>query len=113
MRRAALCLVLIGAGCTGQIGPAGPTGGGDQTVGGGGGGNNPMVSPTCTTESPGPRLLRQLTRAEYGATVSDLLGIKDPNTNDIPPDPLNRRFANNATATVVGDTEIYALSAGV
>src|SRR6266404_7383113 len=94
MRSFALGLVLVAAGCSGQISGPGTTGGGPpgaQGLGGNGGGGNMnpgMVSPSCTTESPSPRLLRQLTRAEYGATVADLLGIKDPNINDIPPDNL-------------------------
>src|SRR5262249_23915302 len=70
-------LALLGLACTGQIGsfemPGAGTGSGPDgtrgTVGATGG------ESTCTTESPSPRILRQLTRAEYGSTVADLLGI--------------------------------------
>ncbi|HXI59841.1 MAG TPA: DUF1592 domain-containing protein [Polyangia bacterium] len=117
MRSSALGLVLVAAaGCSGQIGAPGIAGGGPpgaQGLGGAGGAGsmNPgMVTPVCTTESPSPRLLRQLTRAEYGATVADLLGIKDPNINDIPPDNLNRGFTNNVTVSFVTETHMDAYS---
>jgi hypothetical protein len=69
-----------------------------------------MVTPDCLTETPSPRLLRQLTRAEYGATVSDLLGIADPNVVDLPPDGLVRGFTNNVAVAQVTEAHLDAYS---
>src|SRR5688572_22678731 len=42
----------------------------------------------CEQGSPGPRVLRLLTRREYAATVADLLGVEAPPIDEIPVEPL-------------------------
>src|SRR5262245_579323 len=80
-------IALLAAGCTGQIGafemPGEHAGSGPAGSQGSLGASGEL---TCTAEAPSPRILRQLTRTEYGSTVSDLLGIAGPNITSIPPD---------------------------
>jgi hypothetical protein len=80
------CLLATGLGCVGQIGDrgAGPSGGGGSTATGGGGSGVVITPPpanlpaesACTSNSPGPRLLRRLSGPELAATVRDL--FRDP-----------------------------------
>src|SRR5258706_15439861 len=101
MRTGLLVAALAVLGCTAQLsGPSGNGGmGGPMLSGGGSGGSGTTlpqdVAPGCTNESPSPRLLRQLTRSEYGRTVADLLSLADPNITAIPPDGQMRGFTNN------------------
>jgi hypothetical protein len=107
---AVVALAAMAAGCTGKIGagttgPAGSnpssSGGGSSGVGQGTGTGSsgvPGLGSANCTESPSPRLLRQLTPAEYRNTVADLLQIANPDTTNIPTDPAVRGFTTNVTA---------------
>lgn len=64
----------------------------------GGEGEGPLA---CEQGSPGPRVLRLLTRREYAATVADLLGVEPPPTDEIPTEPLVDGYDNDAAASVV------------
>ena len=75
--RALLLVVLAAAGCRGRVAEAPPAvhdgipaaaASADVVV-------EPYVAPPCTDFAPGPRRSRLLTRAEYDATVHDLLGV--------------------------------------
>ncbi|MCS6914479.1 MAG: DUF1592 domain-containing protein [Myxococcales bacterium] len=56
-----------------------------------------------TTEAPSSeRILRRLSRAEYDATVRDLLGIDSRWGQSLPPDEVVEGFDNNARALRVG-----------
>ena len=55
----------------------------------------------CEQGSPGPRVLRLLTRSEYAATVADLLGVEPPPIDEIPSEPLVEGYDNDAAASVV------------
>ena len=65
----------------------------------------PTVSatPECQgDELPGPRRLRLLTRAEYAATVADLLFLSQaPQVDNLPVESVVDGFNNHATAQVV------------
>src|SRR6478735_426418 len=101
MRKGMLVAALAALGCTAELsGPSGNTGGSGPMLSGGGSGGSSTTTPQdvpadCTTESPSPRVLRQLTRSEYGRTVADLLSLTDPNITAIPPDAQMRGFTNN------------------
>ncbi|MCE9579248.1 MAG: DUF1592 domain-containing protein [Deltaproteobacteria bacterium] len=88
-------------GCTGII-----------TGGSGGDDAPPEIVPGvhCDDERPGPRQLRLLTRAEYAATVHDLLGV-DVDTSSIPVEPRVRGFDNNAAAMAVTSRHLDAFLA--
>lgn len=117
MRKGMLVAALAALGCTAEL--SGPSGGGTggPMLGGGGGGSGGSgtttpqdVAPGCTNESPSPRVLRQLTRSEYGRTVADLLSLTDPNITAIPPDVQMRGFTNNVAVTFVDDQHLDAYS---
>ena len=118
MRNGMLVAALAALGCTAEVsGPVGnsTTGGPAMNNGsaGSGGGSTTVpqnVAPDCTTESPSPRILRQLTRAEYGATVGDLLGLQNPDITAIPPDTQMRGFTNNVAVSFVDDQHLDAYS---
>ncbi|MEX1361693.1 MAG: DUF1592 domain-containing protein [Nannocystaceae bacterium] len=55
----------------------------------------------CEAGTPGPRVLRLLTRREYAATVADLLGIEPPDVAEIPVEPRVDGYDNDAEASVV------------
>jgi hypothetical protein len=55
----------------------------------------------CEQGSPGPRVLRLLTRREYAATVADLVGVEPPPIDEIPVEPLIDGYDNDAQASVV------------
>jgi Protein of unknown function (DUF1592)/Protein of unknown function (DUF1588)/Protein of unknown function (DUF1595)/Protein of unknown function (DUF1587)/Protein of unknown function (DUF1585) len=61
-------------------------------------------------EAPSPRLLRQLTNAEYRSTVADLLGLAGPDTTAIPPDVLVDGFTTNVTGAFVTEAHLDAYS---
>lgn len=113
----------LALGCTGSIqngqggdeGPSAPggaaTGSGSSGSGGPGPNGTTGMGPSaagCAGESPSPRLLRQLTRGEYAATVADLLGIANPDITTIPPDNTVRGFTNNAAAAFVSENHLDA-----
>jgi hypothetical protein len=116
-RRTALAagssLALVAA-CTGHItgpvsglgpgGPASPGGGASamSTAGADGG------ATALGTEVPSPRLLRQLTLAEYTNTVTDLLHLTSPDTSAVPPDVSVDGFTTNVTGLFVSDTSMDA-----
>jgi hypothetical protein len=123
MRTTVLLVALAVAGCTAEIsgtpgtkpGPNGTTtsnpgtpgspNGGAASVGGGGASATNM---TPGVESPSPRLLRQLTLKEYGATVTDLLHITNPDTTAIPPDVTIAGYTTNVTGTFVNQSYMDA-----
>jgi hypothetical protein len=96
MRHPVLALIAtLAAGCLGSIDrhPTGPGGGGNPSLPGG---------LTCAGGvQPGPRLLRLLTRREYAATVSAILGVPAPDVSAFPEEPLVDGFDTNAAALVV------------
>lgn len=121
MRKGMLVAALLAAGCTGELtgapgssGRGGPmlSGGAGAGVGSGGSGTTTPqdVTADCTNESPSPRLLRQLTRSEYGRTVADLLSLTNPNITAIPPDVQMRGFTNNVAVSFVDDQHLDAYS---
>src|SRR5579863_5959971 len=81
-------------------------------LGGGAGVGATMTSAGGATappvESPSPRLLRQLTLAEYGNTVSDLLHLTNVDTSAIPPDVAVDGFTTNVTGLFVDDNAMDA-----
>jgi len=93
-------IVLIGAGCAGQVNgtdnpgpddttPMSGTGGKHGPGGGlggnaGGGGHDVVTPPPMAT--PGQAALRRLTNLEYNNTLRDLLGVKPPNEENFVPD---------------------------
>jgi hypothetical protein len=119
MRSIGLFAVVL-AGCTGEIvstpragggsdpGPASGPGGSSQTSGGAGAPGSTGAAPV---ESPSPRLLRQLTNAEYRATVTDLLGLAAPDTTAIPPDVSVDGFTTNVAGAFVTEAHLDAYDA--
>ena len=97
----------------GNPGPGNPGTGGTPGAGGppvGTGPTGPMTTlpPSaavpagdCKDESPGPRRLRLLTRAEYAASVADILSIPRPSVDNLPVESVVDGFDNNAGASVV------------
>jgi hypothetical protein len=57
-------------------------------------------------ETPGPRRLRLLTRAEYSNSVVDLLGITAPPVDNLPVETVVDGFDNNARAAAVTSRHI-------
>ncbi len=55
----------------------------------------------CGSPTPGPRLLRLLTRREYDATTADLLGVTTPLSAGFPVEPRVAGYDNNADANIV------------
>jgi hypothetical protein len=115
MRKGLLVAALAALGCTGELqGPLGNTSTdgpavGSSGSGAGGGTMGPQsVAADCTNESPSPRILRQLTRSEYGRTVADLLALPNPDITAIPPDQQMRGFTNNVAVTFVDDQHLDA-----
>jgi hypothetical protein len=112
MRKGLLVAALAALGCTGEVkGPQGNTTTDTSVSGAGSGGGATVpqdVAPGCTDESPSPRILRQLTRREYGRTVSDLLALANPDITAIPPDQATHGFTNNAAGSFVDDQHLDA-----
>jgi hypothetical protein len=114
MRKGMLVAALAALGCTAELtGTSGNTGGSGPMLSGGGSGGSSTTTPQdvpadCTNESPSPRVLRQLTRSEYGRTVADLLSLTDPNITAIPPDVQMRGFTNNLAVAFVDDQHLDA-----
>ena len=110
MRTTVLLAALLAAGCTGEVGGTlsrnqqqqpGQAGASSTSTAGAGGTDTTPVAPDCTTDSPSPRILRQLTLNEYKKTVGALLGIQDPDVSAIPPDRTLRGFTTNVTVAFV------------
>ena len=59
-------------------------------------------------ESPSPRLLRQLTLADYQRTVTDLLQLSNPDTTAIPPDVSLEGFTTNVCGSFVSEAHMDA-----
>jgi hypothetical protein len=113
MRKGLLVAALAALGCTGEVTglPGNTTTGGPGVFNGTGGGPGTMpqnVAPDCTDESPSPRILRQLTRSEYGRTVADLLSLTNPDITAIPPDGQMRGFTNNVAVSFIDDQHLSA-----
>lgn len=90
------------AGCTGDIGGREPT--------------EEVEAPICVDDGkvrPGPSPLRRMTRAEYNATVRDLVGDTTRPANDFAAEEEALGFNNNAYALTVTPTaaEKYMLAA--
>jgi len=91
LRGAAGAWLALGVvGCSGVIGPGGPSPGPGSSS-----------SAACQVPSPGPAPLRRLTRAQYNNTVRDLLGDTTRPAAAFPPDDESGEFANNATTLTV------------
>jgi uncharacterized protein DUF1592/uncharacterized protein DUF1588/uncharacterized protein DUF1595/uncharacterized protein DUF1587/uncharacterized protein DUF1585 len=106
-----LVTALLATGCTGRITGAGATQTGVPSVSGGGGasgGAGATASAATPVESPSPRLLRQLTVAEYANTTADLLHLANVDTSAIPPDVAVDGFTTNVLAAFVSDTSMDA-----
>lgn len=116
MRKGMLVAALAALGCTAELtGPSGNAGMGGPMLSGGGSGGSSTTTPQdvpadCTNESPSPRVLRQLTRSEYGRTVADLLSLTNPDITAIPPDVQMRGFTNNVAVAFVDDQHLDAYS---
>jgi hypothetical protein len=114
MRASLLVSALALFACTGEV--SGPPGGlvsgsaGNGASAGGSGSTPQNVTPDCTDEAPSPRLLRQLTRSEYGRTLQDLLALPNPDITAIPPDAQQRGFTNNVAMSFVDDQHLQAYS---
>lgn len=104
---AALALGGCYQGTGGQDGPMDSATDGPEEGGSGGSGEDGSEGGddggvlACEQGSPGPRVLRLLTRREYAATVADLLGVEPPPIDSIPTEPLVDGYDNDAAAAVV------------
>lgn len=114
MRKGLLLAALAAWGCTAELtGSSGKTSTDTPNSGGSGSGGSGTtvpqdVAPDCTDESPSPRILRQLTRSEYGRTLQDLLGLPNPDITAIPPDAQMRGFTNNVAVAFVDEQHLDA-----
>ncbi len=87
---------------SGGSGGSGSSGGSSSGSGGGGplgAGLDPVPLPelVCNGETPGPRVLRLLTRREFDATTEDLLGVRTQKSIDlIPIEARKEGYDNNA-----------------
>jgi Protein of unknown function (DUF1592)/Protein of unknown function (DUF1588)/Protein of unknown function (DUF1587)/Protein of unknown function (DUF1595)/Protein of unknown function (DUF1585) len=111
---AAFAATLALGGCYQGRGGGGPGGAEGASEGGSGAsddgdsegeGDGPLA---CEQGTPGPRVLRLLTRREYTATVADLLGVEPPPIDEIPIEPLVDGYDNDAAASVVTARHIDA-----
>jgi hypothetical protein len=135
-RQACALLLLLCAGCRGQIlggvdepagggaGPGGgvtPSGGGPgpsmgmgMGAGGAGGGPGPVSMPPARCLTPmiraGRAPLRRLTRFEYDNTVRDLLGDNTQPARSLPSDEIANGFGNDAEALSVSSLLIEQLA---
>ncbi len=110
-------LMTSAVACTGMImdpfsasesenGAAGPGGAGGA---GGEGPGGSSSAPLCTTgDSPGPRVMRLLTRDEWAKSLADLLGVAKPSIDELPVEPRVVGFDNNASASVVTSRHVDA-----
>jgi hypothetical protein len=104
-------VALLATGCTGRISGGQPGGTGPGPVANGGAGAGAAASGVgggAPVESPSPRLLRQLTVAEYASTTADLLHLPNVDTSAIPPDVAVDGFTTNVLAAFVSDTSMDA-----
>jgi Protein of unknown function (DUF1592)/Protein of unknown function (DUF1588)/Protein of unknown function (DUF1595)/Protein of unknown function (DUF1587)/Protein of unknown function (DUF1585) len=63
---------------------------------------------SAARETPGPRLLRHLTRREYQHTVRDLLHVRAPDVATLPLETRVRGYDNNAGAQAVTSRHVDA-----
>jgi hypothetical protein len=109
-----LGLVMLSAGCQGNIlgGVAGSSSPDTAVASGGGPGQANAAagsadqSPTCTSPAPGPSPLRRLTHREYDNTTRDLLGDDSHPSAQFSREETFLGFDNNATAR--GTTTLLA-----
>ncbi len=126
----ALLVTLTAVACTGTIGGnEGVTQGGTSGAPGSGATSTPVAasgsaggSAVATSsasagpdagapqEAPSPRLLRQLTLAEYTQTLADLLYLSNPDTSEVPPDQAVDGFTTNVTSNFVTQAYMDAYS---
>ncbi len=90
-------LLLSLQGCGGSVGSDGNADGGGGGSTGGSGGGVAIECPAKGPISPGAAPLRRLTRAEYNATVLELLGDSTNPADAFPPEASVRGFKNNVT----------------
>src|SRR5262245_7858943 len=88
---ASAALSVVASDCTGAIGPglaSGDNGVGGNGAGVGGGGGSSSVPPApvsfpaesaCTSNNPGPTMLRRLSASQFAASIVDLFG--DPSVS--------------------------------
>ena len=88
------------AGTSGGSGGSGSVGSGNGSVTGG----DPTVpeTPLATCDTPGPRMIRRLTAAQYANTLKQLLGDGFP-TEEVLTDPAVNGFHVDADAALVAD----------
>ncbi|MEM6290969.1 MAG: DUF1592 domain-containing protein [Myxococcota bacterium] len=92
---------MDGAGSGGEATAAGEEGDGSDSDA-----ETPELS--CEDGTPGPRMLRLLTRTEYAQTVADLLAIPEPDVSTIPIEPEVEGYDNNAAASLVTARHVEA-----
>jgi Protein of unknown function (DUF1592)/Protein of unknown function (DUF1588)/Protein of unknown function (DUF1595)/Protein of unknown function (DUF1587)/Protein of unknown function (DUF1585) len=98
LRSCPSALLLIGLqGCGGSVGSDGDGDGGGGGSKGGSGGSVALECPAEGPISPGSAPLRRLTRAEYNATVLELLGDSTNPADAFPPEAPVRGFKNNVS----------------
>jgi hypothetical protein len=100
------------AGGGGGTNTGGPDGGSSTGTGGVGTDAGPTVAPlpsalptesACTSNSPGPRVLRRLSAAEFAASIVDLFGDSTAPVTDVFNDPLVLGFSVDSNALLVQD----------
>jgi hypothetical protein len=99
---------VLTSGCTGHVvgdSDAGALNGDDAPSGEEPAGAPPVTSlppaSACRTASPGPRALRRLTAAEYGATLKDLLGDSNLPLTSVFSDPTVLGFSVDSHLLVI------------
>src|SRR5215831_2384554 len=110
---ASAALSVVASACTGAIGEglvSGGNGVGGNTVGVGGGGGSLDVPPApvsfpaesaCTSNSPGPTMLRRLSASQFAASIADLFADPSVPVAAVFNDPLVMDFSIDANSLVV------------
>ena len=108
---------VVASSCTGSI-SGGLTSGGNGVGGSGagvgsqGGGNGSVIPPppvnftaesACTSNSPGPTMLRRLSASQFAASIADLFGDPSVPVAAVFNDPLAMDFSIDANSLVVRD----------
>jgi len=116
---ASAMLSVVASSCTGSI-SGGLTSGGNGIGGsgagvgsqGGGNGNGSVIPPppvnfaaesACTSNSPGPTMLRRLSASQFAASIADLFGDPSVPVAAVFNDPLAMDFSIDANSLVVRD----------
>ena len=96
-----LAVVLLSSGCVGEIG------------GSSGAPEGEASAPSCAAPQAERSPLRRLTRAQYRATVRDLLGVPAPALDDFVADEVREGFDVNVTAASERTVDVYRSTAEV